>query len=381
MTVDDAFGASCIPQATTTYAIFPYRTDLCTGACGTDAGTNLGIFTSTSGTAPNRIFNIEWRTAYYNSGQTTNIPLNFEVRLYEGLTEFDVIYGTVNTLGTANDGPLSVGVQKDTGQFTLVGCDPTGGQAPPVSSGQLYHYTLGAGCPSPTPAPTPTPTATPQRQPRQQPHRQRHATPTPDSDPNANACTPNPGKIFGENFDSVIVPALPAGWVAANVTGPAPLWVTSMRLPPRLPVRCPMTAFVDDPAVLSDKDLDTPGIAITSPLAQVSFHNNYALEPIAGGTYFFDGGVLEVSSPNINAGAFTDITDAAVGGQFCHGRLQRHDQHRLLQPDCGPDGVESKFRWFHQHGGEPRTERCRANDQVALPHGLGQQRRGQWLAR
>ena len=111
-TVNNAFSATCMPQATTTYAIFPYRTDQCTGACGSDTGTNLGIFTSTSGTAPNRIFNIECRTAYYNSGQTTNIPLNYEVRLYEGQTDFDVIYGTMSTLGAANDGPLSVGVQK-----------------------------------------------------------------------------------------------------------------------------------------------------------------------------------------------------------------------------------------------------------------------------
>src|SRR5207253_11084765 len=62
--------------------LFPYttlfRSDLCTGACGNDAGTNLGIFTSTSGTAPNRVFNIEWRTAYYNTGQTTNIPRSEE---------------------------------------------------------------------------------------------------------------------------------------------------------------------------------------------------------------------------------------------------------------------------------------------------------------
>ena len=34
---------------------------------------------------------------------------------------------------------------------------------------------------------------------------------------------------------------------------------------------------------------------------------------------FYDGGVLEVSSPNINAGAFTGITNAAVGGSFVSG--------------------------------------------------------------
>ena len=150
-TVNNDFFASCIPQSTTTYAIFPYRTDLCTGACNTNTGTNLGIFTSISGSAPNRVFNIEWRAAYYDSGQTTNIPLNFEVRLYEGLRDFDVIYGTI--VGDAADrADLSVGAQRtDTSDYVLVGCDIHGGLAPPVSSGQLYHYTLGGNCPSPTP--------------------------------------------------------------------------------------------------------------------------------------------------------------------------------------------------------------------------------------
>ena len=51
----------------------------------------------------------------------------------------------------------------------------------------------------------------------------------------------------------------------------------------------------------------------------MSFRNNYALEPVAGGANYFDGGVLEVSSPNINSGAFTDVTNAAVGGSFVSG--------------------------------------------------------------
>ena len=161
-TVNDAFNPGCIPIATATYAIMPYETDLCTGACTGDTGTNLGIFTSISGTAPNRIFNVEYRTAYYNSGQTTGIPLNFEVRLYEGQTAFDVIYGTVPPTFTPPSARiLSVGVQRtNTTQFTLEGCDATGGGSPPVSTGQLYHYTLGAACPSPTPVATPTSTAT-----------------------------------------------------------------------------------------------------------------------------------------------------------------------------------------------------------------------------
>src|SRR5204863_3637817 len=218
-TVNDGFSASCIPQTTTTYAIFPFRTDLCTGACGSDTGTNLGIFTSTTGTAPNRIFNIEWRTAYYNSGQTTNIPLNFEVRLFEGQTAFDVIYGTVSTLGVTNDGPLSVGVQRtNTANFTLVGCDTTGGQFPPVSTGQLYHYTLGTACPSPTPTPTATGTATATATASPTPTSTATATLPPSPTPTVTPTPPcpNPTKIFLENFDGVTPPALPAGWTAVS---------------------------------------------------------------------------------------------------------------------------------------------------------------------
>ena len=79
---------------------------------------------------------------------------------------------------------------------------------------------------------------------------------------------------FSENFDGVVAPALPTGWVATNAQGPAPLWVTSTTTPET----APNDAFVDDPAVVSDKRLDTPGISITSASAKVSFRNNYNLE-------------------------------------------------------------------------------------------------------
>ncbi len=115
--------------------------------------------------------------------------------------------------------------------------------------------------------------------------------------------------VFTQGFDTVTAPALPVGWVATNAQGPAPLWVTSTATPNTLP-NC---AFVDGPAAVSDKRLDTPNVFITSAFARVSFRNNYNLE------FGVDGGVLEVSSPNINAGAFTDITDPAVGGSFVTG--------------------------------------------------------------
>ena len=65
----------------------------------------FGIFTSISGTAPNRIFNIEWRAQYFpGSGNAS-----FELRLYEGQTRFDIIYGTVDNGNTS----ATAGVQKD----------------------------------------------------------------------------------------------------------------------------------------------------------------------------------------------------------------------------------------------------------------------------
>lgn len=133
-----------------------------------------------------------------------------------------------------------------------------------------------------------------------------------------NACggggTPTPPPtscvLLSENFDGVTAPARPSGWTASRGTGPAdPLWVTST-VTPHTP---PNDAFTVEPGHVLDNRLDSPGVAIISASAQVSFRNNFNMETA------FDGGVLEVSSPNINGGAFTDLTNAAVGGGFVAG--------------------------------------------------------------
>jgi hypothetical protein len=74
---------------------------------------------------------------------------------------------------------------------------------------------------------------------------------------------------------------------------------------------------VTDTAVISDKVLDRAGVVISSTAPVLSFRNNFDTE-FSDGT-FWDGGVVEVSSPNINGGAFTDVTDALVGGSFVSG--------------------------------------------------------------
>lgn len=132
--VDDYFNPSCLPIASTSYVIAPYWTDQCTTSCHLfTTCPGCGIFTSTSGTAPHRIFNIEYRTVYADSG-TPGVSLNYEVRLFEGQVGFEVIYGLINPFTPSSPRNLSVGVQLDSGatHWSLYGCDGTGGTAPPI---------------------------------------------------------------------------------------------------------------------------------------------------------------------------------------------------------------------------------------------------------
>jgi len=78
------------------YTIFPLWGEWYTGtANGCSTWPNgCGIFTSISGTAPNRIFNIEWHVVNRENDVQTG---DFEVRLYENNPNkrFDVIYGSI----------------------------------------------------------------------------------------------------------------------------------------------------------------------------------------------------------------------------------------------------------------------------------------------
>ncbi len=161
----------------------------------------------------------------------------------------------------------------------------------PITVGIQGPSPDGGATPTPTPPPpTPTPTLPPP------------ATPTPSP-------TPCVGTVLSESFDHWPPPSLPPGWVAVNVPTSTPLWITSTATPDTPPVHL----LIDDPATVSDKRLDTPNITITTTAAVVRFRNNFDLQDTR------DGGVLEVSSPNINSGTFTDITHAAVGGSFVTG--------------------------------------------------------------
>ena len=127
-----AFTNACLPAGGLNNALLPFWDDLIlTG------GTN-GIYTSVSGVAPNRIFNIEWRGTQFTGGGA----VNFEVRLYEGQAKFDFIYGTV----TGNGNTATVGVQRDTGSsFTQFSCNTASLSTGLKITGTLAPCTTGGG--------------------------------------------------------------------------------------------------------------------------------------------------------------------------------------------------------------------------------------------
>ena len=138
------------------FSVFPVWQDLRTDAnsgCASFPGGTCGVFTSVSGTAPNRIFNIEWRAVYFANNATT---ANFEARLYESdpNLRFDVVVGTVQAGGDHN---YVSGVQGNSGAgfFTEDFCDPN----PPAAASHTYEIPPCAS-PSPTPTATASPTAT-----------------------------------------------------------------------------------------------------------------------------------------------------------------------------------------------------------------------------
>src|SRR4029453_8505403 len=109
---DTSFTNTCLPYSGANYAIIAHWDDLLL------TGTGQGVYTLVEGSAPNRVFDIEWRGVYFSGGGTVDI----EVRLFENSGTFEVIYGTVTQGGSS----ATVGVQRANGsgsQFTQFECN------------------------------------------------------------------------------------------------------------------------------------------------------------------------------------------------------------------------------------------------------------------
>jgi hypothetical protein len=162
-----------LPDFNLGMAILLYQGDLYTVNSG------FGVFTSVGGTAPNRIFNIEWRAQYFPGTGTAN----FEARFYENQPSFfDVFYGVTDDNGS---GEVS-GVQRSATDTcaTTFSCD-----TPTLINGLKVTYTLGGLCATPTPTSTPTPTATATHTPTVTPTTTPTSTATPTATP---TLTPRP---------------------------------------------------------------------------------------------------------------------------------------------------------------------------------------------
>lgn len=122
-----------------------------------------------------------------------------------------------------------------------------------------------------------------------------------------------PAIAFSENFDSVSVPALPAGWTTqqTGVTPPA-AWATTATGADT----GPNVAFTNGAATVSSNSLISPSIVLPASAtgATLSFRHAWNFE---GTTTMFDGGVLELSTDG--GTTFNDVTSVTVGGSFTAG--------------------------------------------------------------
>lgn len=146
------WNVTCMPSQEFNYAILPYWQDLHLDPAGGGCP-GCGIFTSVEGSAPNRIFNIEWRARDYFYTAVVNV----EVRLHEDNSNFEIIYGSVPS---GSNQQVTVGVQKDLGsRYTQYVCENMAGI---LTNGTMLTFSLPpCGTPSPgTPLPTSTATAT-----------------------------------------------------------------------------------------------------------------------------------------------------------------------------------------------------------------------------
>jgi hypothetical protein len=207
---------TCLPAPSLSASLLPNWTDLVTDCA------NCGIYTSVSGTAPNRIFNIEWRAGYFKGGGNAN----FEARLYEGTGVFDFVYGQMDDPG-ANS---TVGVQNaGATTFTQYSCNAGG-----LNPGLLVRgrpQVCGTATSTPTAAASQTPNLTTTAIPATQ-------TPNLTATPVPATQTPRPPTSTTVPPTNTIAPA------TSTAIPPTSTPVAGTAIP--TPTRCPIT-FGDVP--------------------------------------------------------------------------------------------------------------------------------------
>jgi hypothetical protein len=107
------FGNACLPFLGVEQVLAPYWDDQ-----RTDTATGSGIFTSVSGAAPNRVFNIEWRTSNFATPAT--LSNDYTVRFFENSSNIRVLYSPTMSNGVS----ATIGLQRTgVGQSTEFSCN------------------------------------------------------------------------------------------------------------------------------------------------------------------------------------------------------------------------------------------------------------------
>ena len=104
----------------------------------------------------------------------------------------------------------------------------------------------------------------------------------------------------------------------------------------------PNNAFIADQDGISDKVLDRQ-MTINSASPVMTFRNNFDTE-FSGGVYW-DGGVVEISTPTISGGDFLDVTDSHVGGTITSGGYTGEISSDASNPLAG------RMAWSGSSGG------------------------------
>jgi len=138
-----AFGNACLPVPIYNYSIMGFWDDLTTNSGGD------GVYSATTGTAPNRTFYLEYRA---KSLDVASAPVNFEFVFHEGSSNFEVVYGTL-VAGSGNT--ATAGVEHNMQSYTQYSCN-----APLLIPGLMLSYSI-ADCPLPSVTPTSPPGASP----------------------------------------------------------------------------------------------------------------------------------------------------------------------------------------------------------------------------
>jgi len=132
-TTDPYLTNQCLPYSNSIPMIAAYWEHMHTS--GLSGFTNLGVYTQTIGTAPNRRFVIQWYMWLYSGGST---PVDVRVVLKEGKGDIDMCFVNTTTGSTSYDLGLSstTGIQSGTGLAVQYGCNMAN-----VASGLYLTYT------------------------------------------------------------------------------------------------------------------------------------------------------------------------------------------------------------------------------------------------